>query len=334
MIFGGFSKGLGLVAAALALSQTAHAAINPRQTNEELRPWVTVAADGSSQTITPTIKDGKTTSVFPGSTSTPTADARGAGTFLLCNPSAGSGGLDEPFCSPKVDSKLEGGKTYWVTWDASLFPNPKTMIQVQGDFGVTDKIEPGHGFTSLQLPASQGHFAWAAAGYDMAPEESLEVTLFLAVAGGNGTITDRHRGPRVRVVNRSRKGHGDRDRGDGNRDRDRRRGPNVLAIVLPLVLGGLALSGIGWFVWWYGRRRGMFGSRGRGYGIGQSRSQRAVDAKLGLGGGAFSSPPDRGAVEMMPPQAKTPALSSEGNNVFRNELDRQERNERAHRNIV
>ncbi|KAK2017644.1 hypothetical protein LZ32DRAFT_600427 [Colletotrichum eremochloae] len=192
------------------------------------------------------------------------------------------------------------------------------MIQVQGDYGVTDTIEPGHGFTSLLLPASQGHFAWAAAGYDMAPDEALEVRLFLAVTANNGSITGRHAGPRVRVVNRSRKD----PVGGGN---GRRRGPNVLAIVLPLVLGGLALGGIGWFVWWYGRRRGMFSSRGRGYGIGQSRGQRAVDAKLGLGDGAFSSP-DRG-VEMMPPPPRPPRIP-EGN-VFRNELNRQERNERA-----
>ncbi|EFQ26964.1 hypothetical protein CGRA01v4_07961 [Colletotrichum graminicola] len=323
MIFGGLPKGLGLAAiAALALSQTADAAIQPRQTNEALRPWVTVAADGTSQTITPTIKDGKTTSAFPGSTTTPTADAKGAGSFLLCNQAAGSGGLDEPFCSPKVDSELEGGRTYWITWDTALFPSPKTMIQIQGDFNATDTIEPGHGFTSLLLPASQGHFAWAAAGYNMAPNEALEVRLFLAITANNGTITGRHGGPRVRVVNRSRKDSGERGRG--------RRGPNVLAIVLPLVLGGLALGGIGWFVWWYGRRRGMFSSRGRGYGIGQSRSQRAVDAKLGLGGGAFSSP-DRG-VEMMPPPPKPPTLS--GDNVFRKELNRQERNEQAHQNMV
>ncbi|KAK1977740.1 hypothetical protein LZ30DRAFT_691925 [Colletotrichum cereale] len=319
MIFGRLPTGLvvaAAVTAALASSHTADAAIHPRQTNEALRPWVTVAADGTSQTVTPTIKDGKTTSAFPGSTTLPTADARGAGTFLLCNQAAGSGGLDEPFCSPKVDSELEGGKTYWVTWDTALFPSPKTMIQVQGDFGVTDTIEPGHGFTSLLLPASQGHFAWAAAGYDMAPDEALEVRLFLAVTANNGTITGRHGGPRVRVVNNSHK--------DSGRLR-RRRGPNVLAIVLPLVFGGLALAGIAWFVWWYGRRRGMFGSRGRGYGIGKSRGQRAVDAKIGLGDGAFSSP-DRG-VEMMPPPPRPPRLS--GGNVFRNELDRQERNERA-----
>ncbi|KAK1992723.1 hypothetical protein LX36DRAFT_644353 [Colletotrichum falcatum] len=326
MVFGGLLKGFGLAAAtALVLSHTAYAEIQPRQTKEALRPWVTVAADGTSQTVTPTIKDGKTTSVFPGSTTLPTADAKGAGSFLLCNQGAGSSGLDEPFCAPKLDTKLDGGKTYWVTWDSGLFTS-RAMVQVQGDYGVTDTIAPGHGFTSLLLPASQGHFAWAAAGYNMPPEEALEVRLFLAVVARNGTITRRHAGPRVRIVNRSAN-----DSSPGDRDAGRRRrGPNVLAIVLPLVLGGVALGGIGWFVWWYGRRRGMFGSRG--YGIGQSRGQRAVDAKIGLGDGAFSTPPDRaGAVEMMPPPPRPPTLT--GTNVFRNELNRQERNEQG-RNMV
>ncbi|KZL64308.1 hypothetical protein CI238_00608 [Colletotrichum incanum] len=311
MILGGFSKGLGLITTALALSHTVSAAILPRQNNEALRPWVTVAADGAAKTVTPTINDGKTTSAFPGSTTLPTADAQGAGTFLLCNQAAGSGGLSQPFCSPKADSELEGGKTYWVTWDTALFPAPSTMVQVQGDYGVTNTIEAGHGFTSQLITASQGHFAWAAVGYNMAPNESLDVQLVLAISANNGTITGRHAGPKVRIVNRLQ-------------TNQRRRGPNVFGIVLPIVFGVLSLGGIAWFVWWYGRRKGMFHSRGRGYGVGKSRGQRTADVKIGLGDSAFSSP-DRG-VEMMPPPRPPPP--SEGN-VFRNELTRQERNERA-----
>ncbi|GKT88742.1 hypothetical protein Ct61P_06592 [Colletotrichum tofieldiae] len=297
----------------MALSQTASAAILPRQNNEALRPWVTVAADGAAKTVTPTINDGKTTSAFPGSTTLPTADAQGAGTFLLCNQAAGSGGLNQPFCSPKADSELEGGKTYWDLSHLGHLPlpRPSTMVQVQGEYGVTKTIEAGHGFTSQLIPASQGHFAWAAVGYNMAPNESLDVQLLLAIPANNGTITGRHAGPKVRIVNRSRTDQ-------------RRRGPNVFGIVLPIVFGVLSLGGIAWFVWWYGRRKGMFHSRGRGYGVGKSRVQRTADVKIGLGDSAFSSP-DRG-VEMMPPPRPPPP--SEGN-VFRNELTRQERNERA-----
>ncbi|KAJ0161318.1 hypothetical protein CTA2_6430 [Colletotrichum tanaceti] len=338
MVPGGFSKGLALLATTTALallSQTANAAILPRQSNEALRPWVTVAPDGAAKTITPTVNDGKTTSTFTGSTTLPTANAQGAGTFLLCDQAAGSSGLSQPFCSPKTNSELEGGKTYWgekpplsirraavltkgpekVTWDADLFPSPNTMVQVQGDYGVTRTIEAGHGFTSQMMPASQGHYAWAAVGYNMAPDESLDVQLVLAVPATNGTITGRHVGPRVRIVNRSRP------------PPPRRRGPNVLGIVLPIVFGVLSLGGIGWFVWWYGRRKGMFHSRGRGYGVGKSRVQRTADVKIGLGDSAFSSQ-DRG-VEMMPPPARPPPPSSSEGNVFRHELERQERNERA-----
>lgn len=205
-----------------------------------------------------------------------------------------------------------------VTWDTSLFPLPNTMVQVQGDYGVTNAIDPGHGFTSQMLPASQGHFAWAAVGYNMAANESLTVQIFLALPQTNGSITARHPGAKVSIVNRPQ---------NDNNNNQRRRGPNVFGIVLPIVFGVLSLGGIAWFVWWYGRRKGMFSSRGGGYGVGKSRGQRTADVKIGLGNNAFSSP-DRG-VEMMPPPPRPPPPSSSEGNVFRNEMSRQERNERA-----
>ncbi|OLN83384.1 hypothetical protein CCHL11_03033 [Colletotrichum chlorophyti] len=296
------------------MSQAAAAAILPRQSNDALRPWVTTGPDGATKTITPTVKDGKTTSTFPGSTALPTADAKGTGAFLLCSPAAGSGGLNQPFCTPKTDSQLQGEKTYYVTWDAALFPSPNTVVQVQGDYGVSKTIEAGHGFTSQEMPATQGFFAWSVLEYNLPPDEKLEVQLFLAIPATNGSITARHRGPKVRVVNAPPPAPG-------------RRGPNVFGIVLPIVFGVLALAGIGWFVWWYGRRKGMFSSRGQGYGIGKSRVQRTADIKLGLGGedgNAYSSS-NRG-VEMMPPPRPPPPVDD---NVFRQELSRQERNERA-----
>ncbi|KAK1516803.1 uncharacterized protein CCOS01_12352 [Colletotrichum costaricense] len=310
-----FSRGLGLAATVLAVSQAINAAILPRQSNDALRPWVTVQADGAAKTITPTVNDGKTTSAFTGSSTLPTADANGAGSFLSCNQAAGASGVNQPFCSPKADTKVDGGKTYWITWDTSLFPLPNTMVQVQGDYGVTNAIDSGHGFTSQMLPASQGHFAWAAVGYNMAANESLTVQIFLALPQTNGSITARHPGAKVSIVNRPQ----------NDNSNQRRRGPNVFGIVLPIVFGVLSLVGIGWFVWWYGRRKGMFSSRGGGYGVGKSRGQRTADVKIGLGDNAFSSP-DRG-VEMMPPPPRPPP-PSEGN-VFRNEMSRQERNERA-----
>ncbi|KAI3535688.1 hypothetical protein CSPX01_11212 [Colletotrichum filicis] len=310
-----FSRGLGLAATVLALSQAINAAILPRQSNDALRPWVTVQADGAAKTITPTVNDGKTTSAFTGSSTLPTADANGAGSFLSCNQAAGANGVNQPFCSPKADTKVDGGKTYWITWDTSLFPLPNTMVQVQGDYGVTNAIDPGNGFTSQMLPASQGHFAWAAVGYNMAANESLTVQIFLALPQTNGSITARHPGAKVSIVNRPQ----------NDNSSQRRRGPNVFGIILPIVFGVLSLVGIGWFVWWYGRRKGMFSSRGGGYGVGKSRGQRTADVKIGLGDNAFSSP-DRG-VEMMPPPPRPPP-PSEGN-VFRNEMSRQERNERA-----
>lgn len=188
------------------------------------------------------------------------------------------------------------------------------MVQVQGDYGATDYIEPGHGFSSQMMPASQGHFAWAAVGYEMAPGDALEVQLALAVPATNGSITGRHLGPKVRIVGLGSLGS--------------RRGPNVFGIVLPIVFGVLALVGIAWFVWWYGRKKGMFASPGQGYGIGKSRGQRAADVKIGLGDTAFSSP-DRG-VEMMPPPPAPPRPPPpSGENAFRQELSRQERNYKA-----
>uniref|UniRef100_L2FIS3 Uncharacterized protein n=1 Tax=Colletotrichum fructicola (strain Nara gc5) TaxID=1213859 RepID=L2FIS3_COLFN len=233
--------GLALLAASLALTQ---AAIFPRQSSEAPRAWVTVEADGATKTITPTVNDGKTTSAFPGNTALPTAEAQGGGAFVLCNPAAGSGGLAQPFCATAV------------TWDASLFPSTNTVVQVQGDYGVTSTIkEPGHGFSSLEIPASVGFFEWAVLGYDMPAGEAMDVQLFLAIPAANGSIVARNAGPKVRVISNNRTSIND----------PVRRKVNVLGIVLPIVFGVLSLCGIGWFVWWYGRRKGMFASRSQGY---------------------------------------------------------------------
>ncbi|KAH0443620.1 hypothetical protein CcaCcLH18_00933 [Colletotrichum camelliae] len=309
--------GLALLAASLALTQ---AAIFPRQSSEAPRAWVTVEADGAAKTITPTVNDGKTTSAFPGNTALPTAEAQGGGAFVLCNPAAGSGGLAQPFCAPAKDKEVEGGKTYFVTWDASLFPSSSTVVQVQGDYGVTSTIkEPGHGFSSLEIPASAGFFEWAVLGYDMPAGEAMDVQLFLAVPAANGSIVARNAGPKVRVV------------GNNNRTSINdpvRRKVNVLGIVLPIVFGVLSLGGIGGFVWWYGRRKGMFASRSQGYGIGKSRGQRTDG--LRLADGTFTSA-NRGGVEMMPPPRPPPPTTG---NAFRDELNRQERNNEARSDMM
>ncbi|KAF4870176.1 hypothetical protein CGCSCA1_v010615 [Colletotrichum siamense] len=308
--------GLALLAASLALTQ---AAIFPRQSSEAPRAWVTVEADGATKTITPTVNDGKTTSAFPGNTALPTAEAQGGGAFVLCNPAAGSGGLAQPFCAPAKDNQVEGGKTYFVTWDASLFPSTNTVVQVQGDYGVTSTIkEPGHGFSSLEIPASAGFFEWAVLGYDMPAGEAMDVQLFLAIPAANGSIVARNAGPKVRVVSNNRTSIND----------PVRRKVNVLGIVLPIVFGVLSLCGIGWFVWWYGRRKGMFASRSQGYGIGKSRGQRTDG--LRLADGTFTSA-NRGGVEMMPPPRPPPPTTG---NAFRDELNRQERNNEARSDMM
>ncbi|KAJ0326135.1 hypothetical protein Brms1b_000358 [Colletotrichum noveboracense] len=308
--------GLALLAASLALTQ---AAIFPRQSSEAPRAWVTVEADGATKTITPTVNDGKTTSAFPGNTALPTAEAQGGGAFVLCNPAAGSGGLAQPFCAPAKDNQVEGGKTYFVTWDASLFPSTNTVVQVQGDYGVTSTIkEPGHGFSSLEIPASAGFFEWAVLGYDMPAGEAMDVQLFLAIPAANGSIVARNAGPKVRVVSNNRTSIND----------PVRRKVNVLGIMLPIVFGVLSLCGIGWFVWWYGRRKGMFASRSQGYGIGKSRGQRTDG--LRLADGTFTSA-NRGGVEMMPPPRPPPPSTG---NAFRDELNRQERNNEARSDMM
>ncbi|KAI8245871.1 hypothetical protein COL154_011974 [Colletotrichum chrysophilum] len=308
--------GLALLAASLALTQ---AAIFPRQSSEAPRAWVTVEADGATKTITPTVNDGKTTSAFPGNTALPTAEAQGGGAFVLCNPAAGSGGLAQPFCAPAKDNQVEGGKTYFVTWDASLFPSTNTVVQVQGDYGVTSTIkEPGHGFSSLEIPASAGFFEWAVLGYDMPAGEAMDVQLFLAIPAANGSIVARNAGPKVRVISNNRTSIND----------PVRRKVNVLGIVLPIVFGVLSLCGIGWFVWWYGRRKGMFASRSQGYGIGKSRGQRTDG--LRLADGTFTSA-NRGGVEMMPPPRPPPPSTG---NAFRDELNRQERNNEARSDMM
>lgn len=178
--------------------------------------------------------------------------------------------------------------------------------------------EPGHGFSSLEIPAAAGFFEWAVLGYDMPAGEAMDVQLFLAIPAANGSIVARNAGPKVRVISNNRTSIND----------PVRRKVNVLGIVLPIVFGVLSLCGIGWFVWWYGRRKGMFASRSQGYGIGKSRGQRTDG--LRLADGTFTSA-NRGGVEMMPPPRPPPPSTG---NAFRDELNRQERNNEARSDMM
>lgn len=134
-------RGLAITALVLLLSASTRAsALAPRQNNhtastppasdgsgsgdgsdENLRPWVTVNAQGVAATVTPTVQDGKYTSTFAGNAKTPTANPDGSGAFLVCNEQTGSGGKDQPICAPANGAQVIVGQRYFGRFFFSFF---------------------------------------------------------------------------------------------------------------------------------------------------------------------------------------------------------------------
>ena len=81
--------------------------LKPRDGDQ--RPWVTVDASGTAQTITPTQDGGST---FTGSVATPTAQPDGSGSFLVCAPESGSTKF-RPFCAPQNNAVVDPDTTYF-----------------------------------------------------------------------------------------------------------------------------------------------------------------------------------------------------------------------------
>lgn len=317
-------------------------------------PWVTVDASGIATTITPTVTtiNGAATTVSPPpdsltktgtytlapasaavTTSTglpPVATAsssNGDGAFLACTTYQGA---DAPFCQPKSGSQLKPGNTYYVTWSETYFSNTSTSLEIQATY----HDGSGKGFTSPRMLASRGFYVWDIASDFLTNRDpavsSLNVSLSLAYFQDlYGNDVEEVPGPTVVVTSTPFEDSG--GKGDDK--------PNVAAIAVPIVVIIVFLALAGLCVWSWRRngtvpvlgalkRRSTGG--GEGYGIRQSRAQRVGN---GAGVSVVGVGADKKAavvpVELTDRDSWSPTGTSPsgpgGRNVFREELQRQER---------
>ncbi|KAJ9149187.1 hypothetical protein NKR19_g5743 [Coniochaeta hoffmannii] len=355
-----------LAGSASALPAEAHMAEQREVAHGAPSPWVTVDSSGQATTITPTVTsvNGAPTTISPPpaaltetgtytlsptsaavTTSTglpPVATAsssNGDGMFLACNAYQGA---DAPFCQPKSGSKLNPGKTYYVTWSDTYFANSSTTIEIQGTYH--DGSDTHSGFTSPRMPASKEFFVWAIPDDFLSsrnpPLTSLNVSLAIAYfLDLYGNDVEDVSGPTV-IVTSSEDSQAD----SGNTGHK----TNVAAIAVPVIVVVVlvVLAGLCFFSWRrHGtvpvlgaltkrRSTGIGGGGGQGYGVRQSRAER-VGAGGGATGGfaaAAAAGGDRkgavgGGVELVDRDSWSPdrTTAQPGRNVFREEMERQER---------
>ena len=183
----------------------------------------------------------------------------------------------------------------------------------------------GGGVTLASVPASRGFFAWHIDSAILTNRKvsMLNASLFLLYDEHSGNINGKLAEPKgghaVLITSTPLAVSG------GS-------GVSALAIALPVVIGVVALGLLGFCVWSWRRHGrvpllGGLGAKrrsrsGQGYGVRQSHSQRT-------GGGAASGKKGGGVgIQLTPTESWSPTSPSHGRNVFREEVERQERQDR------
>ncbi|KAK3987115.1 hypothetical protein QBC44DRAFT_128853 [Cladorrhinum sp. PSN332] len=318
-------------------------------------PWITVNPSGEAETRSPkviTTEGHRTTISQPPSalvsTATYTISPNGrastytglapiasatspsgvGGAFLACSNMVG---VDEPFCLPKRGSTLYTGGTYYITWAPAYFPSSEYLtlhIALNSSVGsiVTPSVLSASGFYALPIPSG------FLANLD-GPPGPVSVTFSLSYSDNDSpdpndviTIT----GPTVFIASSPR------EKKSGG-------GVNIIAIAVPVIIVSLLLALLGFcFVKW--KRTGSvpfvggaMRRRSTGYGVGKSRSQRVGGDNAGVvappgdrgpyagGNGLDKETAVEGGVELTDRDSWGSPTSSKGRNLFREEVERQER---------
>ncbi|KAK3332850.1 hypothetical protein B0T19DRAFT_112435 [Cercophora scortea] len=321
-------------------------------------PWVTVAPDGSAQTITPitTTTNNMRTTISPapdsllaiatytlspsaGATTytglapvaTATDTASPAGAFLACNTGPD---VDAPFCLPKRGSSLYPGQTYYITWAVPFFGDTDPSVQVQFTFddGLGYQFSDGVAPNEIRaVPASQGFLPWTipATFLSSRNQSAIWITLSLEYDDPHDTDTNitQRVGPRVQVIN---------PQSSSTPDSSSDSHVNAAAIAVPVILAVIILlvGGLCFRSW---RKTGVVpliggaaSRRQSGYGERRSRSER-------VGGGVVVGDDKPGAgIQLTDRDSWSPtapshirlgsdAVGQGRTNVFREEVERQQR---------
>ncbi|KAK6062589.1 hypothetical protein SCUP515_13222 [Seiridium cupressi] len=229
-----------------------------------------------------------------------------------------------PFCEPANNTQVSPGEKVigrlvnallktitnsdrTVKWDSSFFTDASTLIQIQADFSPSSGEDAtplaDDGFTSNSLRATTTSYEWTVSSSILNSTDSngVNAQLYIVVATSDGGSENRTLGPLVRVLPAG-----------STSSESSAAGPNLVAIIVPVVVGVLLLMAIAGFLLMKRRNpdwtlRGMVGMGKRnGYG---SRSERAVGA-----GGAGAGGVQMGDMGISRPQ--------DGRNVFREEIKR------------
>ncbi|ETS76787.1 hypothetical protein PFICI_12174 [Pestalotiopsis fici W106-1] len=215
-----------------------------------------------------------------------------------------------PFCEPANNTEAKPGDRLIVTWDPSFFANNSVLVQIQANFSPSSGSDPtpqdDDGFTSNSLRAGTGSYSWdiSSSVLNSTSENGVDAQLYIVTAAADGETMQRTLGPLVRVVPAA--SSEDNFSASG--------GPNLAAIIVPVVVGVLLLMAIAGFLFKKRRNpdwklRDMFGVGSKdGYGSRKSRAERS------LGAGAVGV--QMGDMEVSRPQ--------DGRNVFREEMQRQQ----------
>ncbi|KAM0279365.1 hypothetical protein ACHAQH_004630 [Verticillium albo-atrum] len=187
-----------LLCANFVQAATTTASQTTTQTDNALHPWVTIAPDGATRTITPTIGGDDTVSAYEGPTSLPTAFSDGSGAFLVCDEASGSSGTYFPFCASERDTEVFAGSTYFITWDVDHFEDPDRGLVVEGALTNHDGVIEDQAFSSKPLVASQGFYAWTIAEDSPKSWKQMDVQLYLVYENGT-SARNRISGPKLRI---------------------------------------------------------------------------------------------------------------------------------------
>ncbi|ROT38022.1 hypothetical protein SODALDRAFT_179419 [Sodiomyces alkalinus F11] len=236
--------------------------------------WISVDADGTAHTITPTtdVVGGATTTIdavpysltgrvftitqTDGAVTTSSGNPPppratdsdgGRGYFIPCRWNANS--AISPFCNPRDRSELYAEEPYYITWDDHGVPEGSGRLvgYLVSSIGARRSNTP---LFTFDVALRDGHHAWTPTESDLNGSDVFSfIELVLSYEGYNRT------GPVVRVLpprdeipEESNDGGSGGGGGGGG-------GPNVLAIVLPIVFVVLAIFGAAFAFFVIRRRR-------------------------------------------------------------------------------
>ncbi|KAK0670185.1 hypothetical protein QBC41DRAFT_390165 [Cercophora samala] len=323
-------------------------------------PWVTINPQGDAETITPKVitteghratlsnppahlistatytlsPDGRL-STYTGLAPVATAptnpdDDDESAAFLACQSDKGH---DEPFCLPRRGSSLIVGRTYYITWSPSYFSPQSTLLTLHIFFSSSSQQQQqqqqqGIKLTPLPISASVGFYAWT-----IPPNFPTTAPISFALQHNDTTTEEAHdiitvSGPTVNVLS-SEPDPAPPSSGGGN-------GTNILAIVLPIVIVAV-LVGLAGFCFLTYRRKGRWpvvgglvsgkrGPTGGGYtGQGGRRVQEGAGGVVVTGDNKSETNIGVELTDRDSWSPTSPNSPSRGRNVFREEVERQER---------